>query len=159
MYGLASQSKHRTLADYGAIPIDYHTQDFVQVLRQSEPGGLDYVFNGMDEAYIGRGMAILRQGGKLVHYGGPQSLSGFLILLAKFGYYTLLPNGKTIEGYGTHRLGVELFKEDWRTLFSLLEHGQIKPIIAERLPILEAAKANALLESGNVTGNIVLLAP
>ena len=31
--------------------------------------------------------------------------------------------------------------------------------IAERLPILEAAKANELLESGKVTGNIVLLAP
>jgi NADPH:quinone reductase-like Zn-dependent oxidoreductase len=71
----------------------------------------------------------------------------------------LLPNGKMIEGYGTHRLGVDLFKEDWRTLFSLLERGQIKPIIAARFPILEAAKANELLESGQVVGNIVLLAP
>jgi NADPH:quinone reductase-like Zn-dependent oxidoreductase len=129
------------------------------VLRQSEPGGLDYIFNGMDEEYIGRGMAVLRRGGKLVHYGGPQSLSGFLLLLVKLGYYTLLPDGKTIEGYGTHRLGVDLFKEDWGALFGLLGRGEIKPIIAERLPILEAAKANALLESGQVTGNIVLLAP
>jgi NADPH:quinone reductase-like Zn-dependent oxidoreductase len=159
MYGLASPSKNSTLAEYGAIPIDYHTQDFVQVLRQGEPEGLDYVFNGMDEAYIGRGMAVLRRGGTLVHYGGPQSLSGFLILMVKFGYYTLLPNGKRIDGYGTHRLGVDLFKEDWASLFKLLEERQIQPIIAERFPILEAAKANSLLESGQVTGNIVLLAP
>jgi NADPH:quinone reductase-like Zn-dependent oxidoreductase len=113
----------------------------------------------MDEEYIRGGMMVLRRGGKLVHYGGPQSLSGFPIFLAKLGYYTLLPNGKAIEGYGTHRLGVDLFKQDWRTLFSLLEQGQIKPIIAARLPILEAAKANAMLESGQVTGNAVLLAP
>lgn len=44
-------------------------------------------------------------------------------------------------------------------LFKLLEEGQIKPIIAERFPILEAVKANELLESGKITGNIVLLAP
>jgi NADPH:quinone reductase-like Zn-dependent oxidoreductase len=159
MYGLASPSKNKTLTEYGAIPIDYHTQDFVQVLRHSEPGGLDYVFNGMDEKYIGRGMAVLRRGGALVHYGGPQSLSGFLVLMVKFGYYTLLPNGKRIEGYGTHRLGVELFKEDWASLFKLLEEGQIRPIIAGKYPILQAAEANARLESGQVTGNIVLLAP
>jgi NADPH:quinone reductase-like Zn-dependent oxidoreductase len=93
LYGLASTSKHSTLAEYGAIPIDYHTQDFVQVLLQSQPGGLDYVFNGMGEEYIGRGMAVLRRGGTLVHYGGPQSLSRFLLLMVKFGYYALLPNG------------------------------------------------------------------
>jgi NADPH:quinone reductase len=159
MVGLASPSKHSTLAEYGAIPIDYHTQDFVQVLRQGEPGGLDYVFNGMGEEYIGRGMAVLRRGGMLVHYGGPQSLSGFLVLMVKFGYYTLLPNGKKIEGYGTHRLGVDLFKEDWAKLFALLEEGRIQPIIAGKFPILEAARANELLESGQVTGNIVLFSP
>jgi NADPH:quinone reductase-like Zn-dependent oxidoreductase len=49
--------------------------------------------------------------------------------------------------------------EDWATLFNLLERRQIKPIIAAKFPILEAAKANELLESGQVTGNIVLLAP
>jgi hypothetical protein len=37
--------------------------------------------------------------------------------------------------------------------------GQIEPIIAHKFPILEAAKANRLLESGQVTGNVVLLAP
>jgi NADPH:quinone reductase-like Zn-dependent oxidoreductase len=44
-------------------------------------------------------------------------------------------------------------------LFDLLQEGKIKPIIAAKLPILEAAKANELLESGQVTGNIVLLTP
>ncbi len=44
-------------------------------------------------------------------------------------------------------------------MFGLLAEGKIKPVIAARFPILEAAKANALLESGQVTGNVVLLAP
>jgi len=35
----------------------------------------------------------------------------------------------------------------------------IRLIIAKRFPILEAARAIALLESGQITGNVVLLAP
>jgi multimeric flavodoxin WrbA len=41
-------------------------------------------------------------------------------------------------------------------LFRLLAAGQIEPAIAARFPILEAAQANALLESGQVTGNVML---
>lgn len=159
MYGLASPGKFHILIEYGATPIDYHTQDFVEVLRQVEPEGIDYVFNGMDEAYFGRGLAVLKRGGVLVSYGAPQSFAGFLRFLGKYISNNLLPNGKSIAGYGTHRLGVDLFKEDWTALFKLLEDGKIKPILAGKYPLLEAVKAYELLESGQVTGNLVLLAP
>ena len=159
MYGLASRSKHSTLAELGAIPIDYHTQDFVPVIRKAEPDGIDFIFNGMGEEYLVRGLAVLRRGGTLVHYGGPQSFSRFILLLAELILFNLLPNGKKIKGYGTHRLGEDLFKQDWGALFELLEEGKIAPIIARRFPILEAVQANALFESGLFTGNIVLLAP
>jgi NADPH:quinone reductase-like Zn-dependent oxidoreductase len=159
MYGLASRGKHSMLTDLGAIPIDYHTEDFVQVIRQAEPEGLDFVFNGMAEEYFERGLAVLRRGGAFVHYGGPESFSRFLLLMAKFILYSLLPNGKAIKGYGTHRVDKRLLQEDWAKLFKLLEEGQIRPVISARYPLLEAAKANELLESGQVTGNVVLLAP
>jgi NADPH:quinone reductase-like Zn-dependent oxidoreductase len=106
-----------------------------------------------------RGLAVLWRGGTLVHYGGPESFSRFLLLLVKFALFSVLPNGKAIKGYGTHRIDHRLLMEDWKKLFKLLEDGKIKPIIAEKFPILEAAKVNALLESGQVIGNIVLLAP
>ena len=159
MYGLASASKHSTLLEYGAIPIDYHTQDFVEVISDAEPDGLDYVFNGMGEEYFERGLAVLRRGGVMVHYGAPRSFGRFLLLAGKLILYNLLPNGKSIKGYGTHRGKIEPFKEDWRTLFQLLEEGKIKPMIVAKYPILDAAKANDLLESGQVTGNLVLVSP
>jgi NADPH:quinone reductase-like Zn-dependent oxidoreductase len=159
MYGLASKSKHHILADYGAMPIDYRTQDFVEVIRQAEPDGIDFVFNGMASEYFERGLAVLRRGGSLVHYGGPESFSGFLSLVAKLIWFNLLPNGKSIKGYGTHRIDQQLLVSDWSALFTLLGEGKIQPIIAEKFPILEAARANALLESGQVTGNLVLVAP
>lgn len=159
MYGLASAGKHAILSQYGATPIDYRTQDFVEVIRQAEPDGLDFVFNGMGEEYFARGLAVLRRGGQLVAYGAPQSFSHFLLFVAELIFYNLLPNGKKIIGYGTHRLGTDLFKEDWTALFRLLETGQIKPIIEKTFPLLDATEAYELLESGAVSGNLVLLAP
>jgi NADPH:quinone reductase-like Zn-dependent oxidoreductase len=159
MYGLASAGKHQILQEYGAIPIDYRSQDFVSVLRQAEPEGIDFVFNGMGDDYIERGLKVLRRGGVLVHYGGPESFARLLLLIVKLVLYNILPNGKKVKGYGTHRLGVDLFKEDWTTLFKLLEEGQINPVIAKKLPILEAKEAYAVLENGQIVGNIVLLAP
>jgi NADPH:quinone reductase-like Zn-dependent oxidoreductase len=159
MYGLASPSKHAVLTELGAIPIDYRSQDFVEVLHRLEPAGLDAVFNGMAEDYLRRGMAVLRRGGTLVHYGGPESLARFIVFLAQFIWLNLVPDGKAILGYGTHRVDIRLLKEDWTTLFTLLAEGKIKPIIAAKFSILEAAQANDLLASGSVVGNVVLLAP
>jgi NADPH:quinone reductase-like Zn-dependent oxidoreductase len=161
MYGIASKSKHGIVTDYGATPIDYHTQDFVGVIRQAEPGGLDAVFDGMVWGYLDRGFSLLRRGGTWVQYGNPLSFSGLLRLLAKLIWLNLLPNGRSLRLYGTStsKFGRQRYLEDWATLFQLLEDGMIEPVIAERYPILEAAQANALLESGQVTGTVVLLAP
>jgi NADPH:quinone reductase-like Zn-dependent oxidoreductase len=74
----------------------------------------------------------------------------------------LQPNGKRVTSFGItllYRRDKRPFMEDLGVLFQLLEEGKIKPVIARKFPILEAAKANELLESGEVTGNIVLLAP
>lgn len=165
MYGLASRSKHSALTALGAIPIDYHTEDFVDVIRHAEPAGLDFVFNGMGEDYLARGVSALRRGGTLVHYGAPESFARFSLFLATFLLLTLLPNGKAVKGYGItylygpQRPDIQPLKNDWLALFKLLEEGKIKPIVMRKFPILEAAQANELLESGTVIGNIVLLAP
>jgi NADPH:quinone reductase-like Zn-dependent oxidoreductase len=159
MYGLASKKKHQVLESFGFTPIDYQSQDFVEVLREAEPEGIDYVFNGMGEEYFERGLKVLRRGGVIVHYGGPQSFSRFLLLVIKLVLYNLLPNGKKIKGYGTHTGEIAQFEGEWKKLFQLLGENKIRPIIAEKFSILEAKKANELMESGQVVGNIVLLAP
>jgi NADPH:quinone reductase-like Zn-dependent oxidoreductase len=46
---------------------------------------------------------------------------------------------------------------DWPALFTLLADGQISPVVACTFPLNEAAAAIALLESGTVIGNLVLL--
>jgi NADPH:quinone reductase-like Zn-dependent oxidoreductase len=89
------------------------------------------------------------------------SFSGLLRLLLKLALLNLLQNGRSLKLYGTttSKFGRNRYLEDWATLFKLLEEGKIKPVITRQFPLLEAARANALLESGQVIGNIVLLAP
>jgi len=161
MYGLASKSKHTILEEYGAAPIDYHTEDFVSAIRQMEPDGLDAVFDGMGGGYLPRGFPLLKHGGIWVSYANPFSFSGMLRLMGQFILLNLLPNGKAIKLYGTGASNLDRrpFLEDWAVLFNLLGEGKIKPVIAARFPILEARKANEMLESGQVVGNLVLLSP
>ena len=162
MFGTASQNKHNILTDLGAIPIDYRAQDFVEVIHQAEPDGLDFVFEGMGGEYSDRALAVLRRGGKLVTYAAPTGLGALVLGLLKLILFNLLPNGKTIEFYGITALYMrdkKPFMEDLPLLFNLLEEGKIKPVISAKFPILEARKANEMLEGGQVTGNVVLLAP
>jgi NADPH:quinone reductase-like Zn-dependent oxidoreductase len=163
MYALASKSKHAVLTEYGAIAIDYHTQNYVDVIRRAEPGGIDIVLDGMmTRESISTGLSLLRRGGCMVSFGEPLGFPGLFYALKTALVTKLLPNGKTFRLYGTsfYFLGNRKpFLDDWAVLFKLLEEGQIKPVITKKLPILEAAQANALLESGGVTGNVVLVTP
>jgi NADPH:quinone reductase-like Zn-dependent oxidoreductase len=162
MYGTASTTKHPALISFGAIPIDYHSQDFVEVIHHAEPDGLNSIFDGMGGDYAGRCLAVLRRGGTLVEYAAPSG--GILALLggaAKLMIANMPTSGKSVKSYGASALYArdkKSFMDDLAQLLKMLEEGKIKPIIAATFPILEAAKANELLESGQVTGNIVLLA-
>ncbi len=162
MYGIASKSKHPALANYGATLIDYRREDFVEVIRRAEPDGLDAIFDGVSGDYVERAFPLLCRGGVLVEYGNPLSRRGLLRALATILVLNLLPNGRTIKLYGASgflAFNRKPFLEDWTVLFRLLQEGKIRPVISGEFPLLEAARANALLESGQVVGNLVLVAP
>lgn len=105
-------------------------------------------------------LSILRRGGKLVAYAAPVGL----LNIVKDTFNLIRANlfsGKKAEFYGITALYLRdrnPFMEDLPKLFQLLEEGKIKPVIMERLSLLDAKKANELLESGKVIGNVVLLA-
>jgi NADPH:quinone reductase-like Zn-dependent oxidoreductase len=99
--------------------------------------------------YIQRAFPLLRRGGVLVEYANPLSFRGMLRLLAKVLVLNLLSNRRRIKGYGAGFavLNRRPFLEDWAILFQWLQEGKIRPVISGVLPLLEAAKANELLET------------
>ena len=55
------------------------------------------------------------------------------------------------------RLKPDWFHEDLILLLNLLKQGKIKPIVAARMPLNQAAQAHELLAGGSVKGKIVLI--
>jgi NADPH2:quinone reductase len=51
----------------------------------------------------------------------------------------------------------EWFREDFAALLELLREGKIHPVVAERLPLEEAARAHELLGTTASKGKIVLI--
>ena len=159
VYALSSKHKHETMVQMGAFPIDYKTTDWVNLIKKKEPEGLDFVFDAVGKSYINKGFSLLKNGGKLVSFGYPNFLS-MLSGVLKIMFLNAYPNGKNAESYGIS----EIYKKnnstilsDLKKLLTLLSEKKINPIINTRMPILEASEANKLLESGSVSGNIVLL--
>jgi NADPH2:quinone reductase len=176
MYGTCSARGASTVTDLGGIAIDYQQQDFVREIRSLTGEGVDVVFDGIGGSHIWRSRKALRRGGRVVAYGLTGMLSGGRLAhgrsgsrhpfrgIAVFGLYIvggwLLPGRRRVVPYSIQtlkRLRPAMFREDLIALFDLLKEQKIKPLVAQRLPLVEARQAQELLGKGGVTGKIVLV--
>jgi NADPH:quinone reductase len=176
LYGTCSARGASAVAELGAIPIDYQHQDFGQEMHRRTREGVDVVFDGIGGTHIWRSRQALRPGGRVVAYGLTSSLRGGRLAsgrpgrrhrfrgLAIFGVSIaggwLLPGRKRVVPYSIQwlkRLRPAWFRHDLLALFDLLQQQTIKPLIAQRLPLVEARRAHEWPGKGGVTGKIVLV--
>jgi NADPH2:quinone reductase len=176
MYGTCSARAAAAVSELGAVPIDYKQQDFVSEIFRLTGEGVDVVFDGIGGSHIWRSRKALHPGGKVVAYGLTSSLSGGRLASGRsgrrqrfrgirvFGLYIagawLLPGRKRVIPYSIQtlkRLKPAWFRQDLIALFDLLQQQKIKPLIAQRLPLVEARRAQELLGKGGVIGKIVLV--
>jgi NADPH:quinone reductase-like Zn-dependent oxidoreductase len=162
MYGTASKYNHELVSTLGATPIDYRTEDFVERIRSLTGDGVDAVFDPIGGArQLWRSNRALRKGGRLVWFGVAATkkeglrvipLTMLMVFLLK-----LIPDGKQTPM--TPDLGKDnaWYRETLTELLDSLAAGRIKPVVAERIPLLEAARAHELLERGGYAGKVVLV--
>jgi NADPH:quinone reductase-like Zn-dependent oxidoreductase len=162
MYGTASKYNHERVSALGATPIDYRTEDFVKRIRELTGDGVDVVFDPIGGArQLWRSNRALRKGGRLVWFGvAATKRSGLRVIpatLLMVALLKLIPDGKQAP------LAPDLSKDNaWyrATLTELLGYlaaGDIKPVVAARIPLAEAARAHELLERGGYAGKVVLV--
>ncbi len=164
MYGTASSRKHELIASLGGIPIDYTTEDFIERIFALTGSGVDAIFDPIGGAHIWQSYRALRKGGRLVVFGAHTVIEDGMFKLV-FGailssFLNLLPDQKTLLNYNLTRPRYsrpEWHRDDLSKLFDLLAQKKIEPVIAERMPLEEAARAHELLGKGSVTGKIVLV--
>jgi NADPH:quinone reductase-like Zn-dependent oxidoreductase len=164
MFGTASKPKHELVTSLGATPIDYRSENFVARISQLAPGGVDCVLDPIGGKNWLASYRCLRSGGTLACYGASSAVAeGKLsagLGFATLGLLKLFPDGKRAYWFNIKTLRdshPEWFREDLSKLFDLLAARKIQPVIAARLPLREAARANDMLEKAQVSGKIVLL--
>ena len=169
MYGTASTQKLKVIENYGAVPIDYQSEDFVERIQSLTPRGVDAVFDSIGGSHWYKSFRTLKRGGTFVGYGFSAVLgshkdgradSEVMPLWKQIGDSKTTPDGNpaclfSVTGLKSEK--PEWFKEDLNRLMDLLYRGEIKPVISERIPLTEAVQAHKLFESGTTAGKIVLM--
>lgn len=167
MYGTASKGKHGIVSELGGIPVDYKSEDFVKRVRGLTGDGVDAAFDPVGGSHIWRSFKTLRKNGRLIAYGEmsitgaqePERIEVFLHhnLPNVLNYY---PGDKTVKWYESFlekQVHPDWYHGDFSVLLNLLVQEKIKPVIAERIPLVNAVRAHELLESATVSGKIVLI--
>jgi NADPH2:quinone reductase len=163
MYGTASKYNHELVSALGATPIDYRTEDFVKRIRGLTGDGVDAVFDPIGGArQIWRSYRVLRKGGRLVWFGmaatKKEGLRVIPLTLLMRALLALIPDGKKAPLAPDLGKDKAWYRETQTELLDSLAAGKIKPVVAERIPLAEAARAHELLERGGYAGKVVLVA-
>ena len=134
------------------VAIDYHLEDFVEVVK--ELGGADVILDNMGAKYLGRNVSALATQGRLVVIGMQGGAKGELDL------GTLLPKrgaviATTLRGRPAEEkaaICAAVVEHVW----PLIGEGRVKTFVHEQIPLEEAHRAHALMESGSHSGKILL---
>jgi len=167
VYGTASAHNHELVESLGATPIDYRNQDFVARIHELTGDGVDVVFDVIGGGrQLWRSYRALRKGGRLIMLGMAGAVRGGIKIVPPsmlvVGLVKILPNGKTapmgpgMENYPKEHM--DWYQETLGELLDLAATGKMRPVVAERFPLLEASRAHKFMERGGYAGKVILMA-
>jgi len=140
-------------ADYA---INYKSEDFVEEIKKITDGqGVDVVLDMVAGDYVQRNLQCLKEDGRHVTIavqGGMEATLNMAHIMMK----RLILTGSTLRPQSAERKALiadELHRHVWPDV----EAGKLKPVMDERFPLADAAKAHAHMEAGDHIGKIVLI--
>jgi putative PIG3 family NAD(P)H quinone oxidoreductase len=141
----------------GAVhAINYRTTDFVQAVNGlTSRRGVDIILDIVGGTYLPKNIEILARDGRLIQIGllgGATSEINLAAVMQK----RLTITGSTLRIRSVAEKGA-IARELEQHVWPLIAAGRVAPVVQERLPLTDAAKAHRLLESGQVIGKLVLV--
>ncbi|WP_026257864.1 NAD(P)H-quinone oxidoreductase [Actinopolymorpha alba] len=145
----------RCLALGAETAINYHDEDFVDVVRRTTDGhGADVILDIIGAAYLSRNIAALAVEGRLVVIGLQGGRRGELdlgALMTKRGAVlaTTLRSRPLEEKAAIVGSVVD-------TIWPLVADGHLRPVVDRVLPLSEVAEAHRVVEAGEHVGKVLL---
>lgn len=151
-----SDDKARACERLGAVRgINYHTEDFVEVIRAETQGkGIDVTLDIVAGSYVARNLEIAAVEGRVVTIstlGGSRAEINVGLILTK----RLTLTGSTLRSR-TVAQKAEVADAVRKNVWPLLAAGRVRPVIHARFPLAQADEAHRLMETSNHVGKIVL---
>jgi putative PIG3 family NAD(P)H quinone oxidoreductase len=151
-----SADKARFCERLGAVRgIDYHSEDFVAVIREATAGkGVDLILDIVGANYLARNLEAAAVEGRVVVIslmsGAKTEINLGTILTKRL---TLTGSTLRIRSVAQKALIAESVR---RHVWPLIAEGRVKPIIHATFPLDRASDAHRLMESSQHIGKIVL---
>ncbi|KXP08136.1 NADPH:quinone oxidoreductase [Tsukamurella pulmonis] len=151
---VGSEYKAQRCRELGAdIVIDYHTEDFAEVMQDRA----DVILDIMGAKYLPRNVRALAPQGRLVIIGLQGGVEGTLniaALLAKRGRVSATNlRGRPATGPHSKAAVVAAVRAQVWPLFA---DGALRPVVSARLPLAEAEAAHELVNSPESVGKVLL---
>jgi NADPH:quinone reductase len=150
-----SENKCLICTQLGAVRgINYHEEDFVEVLRQATGRGVDVILDSIGGSYFQRNINACAPDGKIVCIAfqeGATAQVNFTRVMAK----RLTITGSTLRPRSLQekaQIAQHLRHKIWPAVCA----GRIAPLIAATFPLANAAQAHKALENGVEAGKVVL---
>ncbi len=153
-----SAEKARLCERLGAVRgIEYKTEDFVDVVKQSTHGkGVDVILDMVGGSYFARNIEALALDGRLVliaSQGGARAEINLGTVMMK----RLKIMGSTLRARSVAQKA-QVAEAVKRNAWPLIASGRVRPLIHATFPLAQASEAHRLMESSQHAGKIVLTA-
>ena len=151
-----SADKLRQCGELGAqLLVNYREEDFVQRVREFEPAGADVVLDLVGAPYLARNVDVLATGGRLVviaTQGGTTAELDLGVLMRKrISLHATTLRARPAE----EKAAVVASVRDH--VWPLVVDGAVRPVVHERFPLEQAARAHEVMESSSHTGKLLLV--
>jgi len=137
------------------VAINYREEKFEERVRaETDGGGVDVILDNMGASYLGRNVASLALGGRLIVLGLQGGRKGELDLGA------LLTKRATVHAAGLRgrpaAQKAAIVAETQANVWPLLEAGTVRPVVDRVLTLDEADEAQRVVEASEHVGKVLM---
>ncbi|MCK6211886.1 NAD(P)H-quinone oxidoreductase [Georgenia sp. EYE_87] len=138
------------------VAIDHRAQDVAAAVAAATDGrGVDVILDVLGAGGLDQNVRSLATGGRLVVIGTQKGRKGEIdlgrLMTKRASVHATTLRARPLEEKAA--IVADVRERAW----PLLEDGRLRPVVAERLPLAEAARAHELLDSGAVFGKVLLV--